>query len=256
MDVLHLERLIGAAVFAGVRIGTLMLFAPFLGSSAIAAQVKIGFTVMLTALLYPTYASMRLTTDMLDWVRIVAGEIVIGLLLALMVQFLFDAAELAGQITGVQTGFSLVNILDPQTQVETPVLSVFHQTIALLIFLRLDVHHWLLRGLAASFSYLPPGGGVSAFSASAGLLQAASAIFMAGMQMAAPVMLATALSDIALGFLSKASPQLPVLFFGLSIKSMLGLMVLAGTLAWWPQHLEREFSTAISHSERLLHLAR
>jgi flagellar biosynthetic protein FliR len=261
MNTLHLDQIVRAVMFAGVRIGGLLVFAPFFGSESIAWPIKAGFTAFLTALLYPAYAGLRLTGDAWGWVGVVGGEVLIGLLLGLSLQFIFDAAGLAGQIVGLQTGFSLVNILDPQTQVDTPVFSVFHQMIALLIFLQLNVHHWLLRGLAASFAYLPAGA-ESGFGSTAGwglagtLLRAASAIWLVGLQIAAPVMVATMLVDIAMGFLGKASPQLPVLFFGLSLKSLLGLTVLVGTLALWPRLFERHFAAAVGLGEHWLHLAR
>ncbi len=75
--------------------------------------------------------------------------------MGLAVQFVFEAAQFAGQVMGMQVGFGLVNILDPNTQVDTPVLAVFSQTIAMLIFLRLGVHHWLMRALAQSFAICP-----------------------------------------------------------------------------------------------------
>ena len=68
--------------------------------------------------------------------------------MGLAVQFVFEAAQFAGQVMGMQVGFGLVNILDPNTQVDTPVLAVFSQTIAMLIFLQLGVHRWLMRALA------------------------------------------------------------------------------------------------------------
>ena len=73
--------------------------------------------------------------------------------------------------------------------------------------------------------------------------------------MAAPVVVATMLVDITLGFLAKASPQIPVLFLGLPIKTLLALSVFAGMLLLWPGILKRRFAAGISLGERLLHLA-
>jgi flagellar biosynthetic protein FliR len=256
MDTLHLEALVAAVMFAGVRIGGLMLFAPFLSSGSMPVQVKAGLTVALTALLYPVYGSVQLATDALGWVRVFTGEVVVGLMLGLTLQFILEAAQMAGQILGVQAGFSLVTLFDPQTQADTPVISTFNQLVALLIFLQFNVHHWLLRGLAASFAYLPPGSVVLNLGVTTSLLQAAGGIWLVGLQIAAPVMVATMLIDVTLGFLAKASPQIPILFLGLSIKTVVALTVLSGTLILWPRLFEHHFAAAISLGERLLHLAK
>ena len=255
MPVIHLDQIMQAAVFAGVRIGGMFLFPPFFSSDAIPVPVKAVLTIALTALLYPVYGPVALHVDVLGWLRVAMVELIIGLLLGLSLQFVFEAALAAGQMIGVQTGFSLITVLDPQTQADTQVLAIFHQLAALLIFLRLDVHHWLLRGLAASFIYLPPGTVTASFKASVGLLRAAGGIWLAALQIAIPVILATLLVDVALGFLGKASPQLPVMLVGLSVKNLIGLTALAGTLALWPRMFDGEFARALAAGERLLHLA-
>jgi len=256
MELGHLESVLSAALFVGLRISSFMLFSPFLGSQSIPAQVKAGLAVALTALLYPLYRPVSVESGALGWVGVVGGEVVIGLLLGLAVQLVVEGAQMAGQLMGVQAGYSLVTLLDPQTQADMPVMSTFNQMVVLLIFLQLDAHHWLLRGLAASFAYLPPGTALSRLRAGAGLLQAAGGIWLAGVQLAAPVLVATLLVDVTLGFLSKASPQMPVLFVGLSFKTAISLTVLAGTLVLWPHIFERQFAAGISLGERLLHLAR
>lgn len=256
MEALHLEALVAAVMFAGVRIGSLMLFAPFLSSGSMPVPVKVGLTVALTALLYPVYGAVQLESSALGWVRVCTGEVIVGLLLGLTVQFILEAAQMAGQILGVQAGFSLVSILDPQTQVDTPVISTLIQLITLLIFLQFNVHHWLLRGLAASFAYLPPGSVVLSLGVTTRLLQAAGAIWLVGLQIAAPVVVATMLIDVTLGFLAKSSPQIPVLFLGLSIKTVVALTVLSGTLMLWPRFFEHHFAAGVSIGERLLHLAK
>jgi flagellar biosynthesis protein FliR len=256
METLHLETLVAAVMFAGVRIGGLMLFAPFLSSGSMPVQVKAGLTVALTALLYPVYGAVRLEADALGWVQVFTGEVVVGLLLGLTLQFILEAAQMAGQILGVQAGFSLVTLFDPQTQADTPVIATFNQLVALLIFLQFNVHHWLLRGLAASFAYLPPGSVVLNLVVTTSLLRAAGAIWLVGLQIAAPVVVATMLIDVTLGFLAKASPQVPILFLGLSIKTVVALTILSGTLILWPRLFEHHFAAAISLGERLLHLAK
>jgi len=255
MDTLHLETAMAGALFIGVRIGGLMLFAPFFSAESVPPQCKLAFTVLLTALLYPVCRPRSADYGLLGWVGIVSAELVTGLLLGLAVQFVLEAAQMAGQLLGVQAGYSLVTLLDPQTQADTPVMATFQQLLAALIFLQLNGHHWLLRGLAASFAYLPPGSAWASLRATSTLLRAAGGIWLAGMQMAAPVIAATVLVDVTLGFLAKASPQMSVLFVGLPIKTLLTLALLTSMLLALPGGLERRFAAGVSLGERLLHLA-
>ena len=92
------------------------------------------------------------------------------------------------------------------------------------------------------------------FAAASGLLHAAAGIFLAGVQIAAPGLVATLVADVALGFLGKASPQLPVLFIGLAVKNLLGLAMLIVVVAYWPHRFSQRFTESIAVGEkRLLH---
>jgi flagellar biosynthetic protein FliR len=252
---LQIEAVVTAVVAVGARVSGLLVFTPFLGSDAIAPRIKIGLVVLLTALLYPVCGPRQLSLTAGGALRMMLSEALVGLLIGLSAQFVFEAAQFAGQVMGTQVGFGLVNIIDPNTQVDTPVLAVFAQTITMLIFLQLGVHRWLLRGLANSFGYLPAGTAIAGGAVARQLLHAAGGILLAGVQLAAPALIATLLADMVLGFLGKASPQLPVLFLGLSVKSMVGLSVLALSLKYWPAIFERYFTSAIHSGERLLQLA-
>jgi flagellar biosynthetic protein FliR len=255
-DGLHLEELLAGAVFTGARVSGLMVFCPFLGSDAVPLPVKAGLALLLTVVLHPLHGPAALALGAWQWAGVALGEAMIGLVLGLVANFLFESALMAGQILGVQIGYSLATVFDPQTQADTPVLSMFHQMAALLIFLELDVHHWLLRSLVRSFAYLPPGAASVTLAAATGLLHAAGGIFLAGVQIAAPSLVATLVADMALGFLGKASPQLPVLFIGLAVKNLVGLTVLLAAIAYWPRMFNQQFAHAIQTAERLLHLAK
>jgi flagellar biosynthetic protein FliR len=81
-------------------------------------------------------------------------------------------------------------------------------------------------------------------------------LFVLGVQIAAPVLLATLMIDIVISFITKASPQLPALLLGIPVKTLTGYALLIGAVALWPGILERRFTIAISAAEKLLHLAR
>jgi flagellar biosynthetic protein FliR len=249
-----LQQMIGAMMFTGVRIGGLMVFAPFTGSDSISVPVKAVLTLLLTALIYPVSGISGINLDAIGWARLVAGEAVIGLALGLLLQFAFEAAQFAGQIFGVQTGFSLITLLDPQTEADSPSLVVFCRLVALACFLELNVHHWVLRGVTASFFYLPPGGLGSLRWLSAGVLEAAGGLWLAGLQMAAPVIAVTVVTDIALGFIGKVAPQLPATLAGLPVKNVMGLGVMSMAAQAWPGFFEHQFAAAISNAEKMLRL--
>ena len=100
-----------------------MTFAPFLGSASIPWKVKSGLTFVLTALLMPAYSSRMPHVMPGNWAGAVGGELMIGLGMGLTLELVFEAARFAGQLLGFQFGYSLVNVIDPQSQVEISVLN-------------------------------------------------------------------------------------------------------------------------------------
>ncbi len=250
-----LEQTLTAWMIAGTRVSGVIVAAPFFGSLSIPVRIKIGlglaFTMMLAPLVSPPATSMPAST----LVGVLAGEAVIGFLLGFTLQFVFEAASVAGHMLGIQMGFSLASIINPQSQADSPVLSTFHELIVLLLFIQLQVPHWLLRGLARSFQYLPPGHFALTGTALTVFLHFTASLWVTAVQIAAPVLVATMFTDVALGFLGKASPQLPVLFVGLSVKSMLGLILLGGAIALWPRFFDARFQQAMEMSERVLRLS-
>lgn len=250
-----LVSIFGALLTIAMRLTGIMLFAPFFGSIVIPSRVKAVLVMALTALLYPIISPKLPAISISHWPMMVFSELLIGVALGVATNIVFDGVQMAGQILSVQMGYSLVNILDPQTLVESTVVATFHQTIAMLIFLRLNVHLWILHAVANSFDYLPPASGHIGPAFASYALQAGATVFTIGVQLAAPVLAATLFADIALGLLGKASPQLPLMLMGPPIKSMLGILVLISALRVWPDLFESLFLHSIASADHLLHLA-
>lgn len=246
---------IQALLAIGVRLTGLMLFAPFLGSGVIPARIKAALVFALTFMMYPMVSRSWPSLALSEWPLLVFRELLVGVGLGIATQIVFEAVQMAGQVLSVQMGYSLINILDPNTQVDTTVVAMFHNSIAMLIFLRLDVHLWLLRAIGNSFSYLPPGSATLTKPFVMTLIGAGTAILVTGVQIAAPVLSATLLTDIVLGLLGKASPQLPLMLLGPAVKSLLGLSILFASLKYWPDMFRNLFIDSVGMAERVLHLA-
>jgi flagellar biosynthetic protein FliR len=245
-----------AMLAIGVRLSGLMLFAPFLGSNVIPARIKAALVLGLTFLIYPMVSRTWVLLPLSEWPLLVFRELIVGIALGIATQVVFEAVQMAGQVLSVQMGYSLINILDPNTQVDTTVVAMFHQSIAMLIFLRLDVHLWLLRAVGNSFAYLPPGSASLSKPFVTALIGAGTAILITGVQIAAPVLSATLLTDIVLGLLGKASPQLPLMLLGPAVKSLLGLSILFASLKYWPDMFRSLFINSMGYADRVLHLAK
>ena len=152
---------------------------------------------------------------LVQWPGVVARELMLGVAIGVATNFVFEAAQMAGQILGVQMGYSLINILDPQTQVDTTVVAVFHQMVAFLLFLQLNVHHWILRGIASSFEYLSPGAVHLSRGLTAELLHGVAACWKPACRSRLQSWRQRLVADVILGFLGKASPQMPLMFWAL-----------------------------------------
>ena len=242
------------ALLIATRLSGLMLIAPFLGADAIPPRVKAALVMALTAVFLPTAAPALPHATMLTWMADAVSELMIGLLLGLVVKVVFEAVQLAGDVAGFQLGLSLESSIDPTSAANSTVLATLHQLVVLYVFLQLGVHRWVLLGLASSFVALPLGSSLASLSPPQ-LLSFVGNLFVWGLELALPVLIATLAIDVALGFFAKAAPQLPVIFVGIPVKALVGYGVLMAALRFWPPILAHHFNDALSfflqHTHRI-----
>ena len=250
-----LITIITGLLTVSVRLTGLMLFAPFFGSMVIPARIKAILVIAITLLLYPSVGSQIGAHALADWPLLVFTEFLVGAGMGIATNVVFEAVQLTGQVLGIQMGYSLVNILDPQSQVDTPVVAMFYQSIVMLLFLQMNVHEWLLRAVGNSFRYVPPGSAHISSLFTMAIVKTVGEMFGLGVQIAAPVLSATLAADIILGLLGKASPNMPLMLLGPAVKSLLGIFILIATLKYWPDLFHRLFMDAMTNGERVFHLA-
>lgn len=234
-----------------IRISGAMIFVPFFSSAAIPNQVKVGFTLVLTWLLAPIAASLPGVHAHLGIIPVLS-ELTTGLIFGLSLTLLMEVLGFAGQVLGFQFSFSLVNVLDPNSSVDTPLLSQFLQLIGVLVILAAGLDRTLLAALMRTFTVVPVGSAWLSTHTSMTLVSMASGIFLAGVQLAAPVLAATLLVELAVNLVGRLSPQLPVLFVGIPLKTLVGYTVLIGSLGIWPRYIEAHFDTLLNQAMQLV----
>ncbi len=245
------NRFLVAGVLVAVRLSGLMVFAPIFNSSAIAPRIKAGFVFALTILLAPVVAAVPGAAIELG-VQSIAGELGVGLVFGLSLMMLTEALLLAGTLMGVSFSFSLVNLLDPNTHVETAVLGQLFGWLGVLVLLGAGLDRVLLAALVRSFCIVPVGHALIQASTGAALMSMADGIFLAGLQLAAPVMAASLVVEMTISMISRLAPTLPSQVISVPLKTLSSFAVLIGSLAVWPGWIERHFTALLDAAGKLL----
>ncbi len=247
----HPGETLEAMTLVLVRISGLMVFAPVFSSEAIPMRVKAAFVLAVSFLVAPVVAAFpRAHADL--GILAVVGELSVGLVFGLTLSLLFEALEFAGQVLGFQFSFSLVNLLDPNSPVQTPLMGQMFGLLGTLTVLGAGLHRTMLAALLRTFATAPVGTVTLDPRAGLELVGMAGGIFAAALQLAAPVMAATLLAEVAVALAGKLSPQLPVMALTVPVKTLLGYGVLIGSIALWPHWIEARFAALLDQAGRML----
>ena len=166
----------------------------------------------------------------LEFILIVAGEVLIGIIAGFFVNIIFSTFSTAGQFFAFQMGFSASEVYDSLSQVENPLMGQFFNFIAMLIFLQ---QGWALnlfsKGLIASFNSM----NVFSIVQAAGrkeivlfMTKSLTLLFRDAFILALPIMGTLLLVSITTGILSKAAPQMNLMSEGFPIMILLSFFLI------------------------------
>jgi flagellar biosynthesis protein FliR len=228
-----------AALLLGTARATgFVLLAPPFASRTIPAPVKGAFALALSVLLSTQIAPglPEITAGFLAVSAIT--EAVIGAALGFVVQVLFTAVQLAGDLIDVTGGFSLQPAYDPLAMTQNSSVGRLHYLLATTLLFTSGGHLMIVKGFATSYVGMPVGGDVPTDQMAAVLLTAFSMMFLAALQIAGPMVAVLLLADVALALLSRAAPALNIFAFGFPVKILLTLTMLGLTFPLLPPALD------------------
>jgi flagellar biosynthetic protein FliR len=212
------------------RVGGIFTTAPLMSNVHLSPMVRVATALALTFVFVPMVHYDATGFDMLRYLVALTKEIAIGLAMGFLVSLMFAAIQMAGAYVDLQVGFGFAQIVDPMSNEQNAVMGQFQNLVATLLFLSINGHHMMIRGLADSFAVVPIGEVVFSPTAAGGIMKVFAIIFIAALKIGAPVVGAIFLTDVALGILARTVPQLNVFVVGFPAKIMVGYAVMLAVL--------------------------
>ncbi|MGY1885488.1 MULTISPECIES: flagellar biosynthetic protein FliR [unclassified Blastococcus] len=229
---------LAALLLGTARAAGFILLAPPFNSRVIPGPVK-GALALALAVLLSTQIAPTLPEPTAGFLVVTAvTEVVIGAALGFVVQVLFTAVQMAGDILDVTGGFALQPGYDPLSMSQNGSLGKLHYLLATTLLFTSGGHLLMVKGFATSYEGLPVGGDVPTDQLAAVLVTAFSMMFLAALQIAGPMVAVLLLADVALALLSRAAPALNVFSLGFPVKIMLTLAMLGLTFPLLPPALD------------------
>lgn len=229
------------------RISGLFAFFPFFSHANIPISLKTAITLFMVIFLFPLLPEITMTLSPTSIALAITSELLIGFIAGLFLNITFAILQLAGMQISFVMGFTMANVIDPQTSTSIPLMSQLLSLVGLMILLAFNGHHQMLIFISDSLSLLPLGSFYPQTNILSYLAKAVSGMFVYGFILSFPVLAFSLLLDVVFGMLMKTMPQFNLLVVGFPIKIAASFVVLITTLGSMMLLFKKEFLETLSH---------
>ncbi|MES2297825.1 MAG: flagellar biosynthetic protein FliR [Pseudomonadota bacterium] len=234
------------------RILGLIAAAPLFGNASVPVSVKVALGTLLALIMAPAIPAMPAADPVsLAGFLIVLQEMLIGLGMGFAMRIVFAAVEMAGEAASLTMGLGFATFFDPQSQGRSSAISQFLTLIATMAFLAINAHLVLLSALAESFVTMPVSASPLGTGAPFALARFGGVIFSAGLQLALPILAALLITNVALGILTRAAPQLNIFGIGFPISLGVGFLVISLSMPYLSMPLQNLFNQGVEAGRSL-----
>ena len=235
-----------------VRVSAMMLSAPVFSAMSVNVTARISIAAVLTILIYPLHDWPIIDVMSGFGLVMLAEQVMIGVMMGLILQIAFAAISAAGEFISLSMGLGFAMMADPNSGVQTPVVSQFLIILATLIFVSVGGHLILVELLLDSFRYWPIDEPLLTRDHLWSVLEWSVLLFAGAGMIALPAMMVLLLSNAAMGVVSRAAPSLNVFAVGFPLTLLLGIILLTILLPTFFSTVEGLWYEAFLQIRRLL----
>jgi len=239
-----------------VRVAAVVGVLPFIGGEIVPTRVKALLSAIMALALTPLVYDVSAVIPFTPVTAAVAviREVAIGVSIGFVVNLVFVALQLGGQIVGQVMGLGLANVINPFTEARVSVIGQFYFFFGILVFFALRGHHILIEGLVRTFEMIPPGKAVVSAGLADLMVDLMAQSFVMALKVAAPALVALFVVMLALGFIARTVPQLNILVVGFPLSIMIGLLLVALSVGGVAYLIENYTGSIEESIARIIHL--
>ncbi len=230
-----------------IRISGFAIAVPVISSAVVPQRVRLGFVVFLTYVIsmsMPHAPSLSLFsfTSVVD----IMYEFFLGLMMGFIMQLVFQAFILGGQVVAMQTGLGFATLIDPSSRASVPLVAQLYLMLISLIFLILDGHLLLIEILSKSFTHYPIGQLRISPNAIWELLLFVGWVYKGAVLLALPAIMSLLTVNLSFGIMTKTAPQLNIFAVGFPITLTLGAVIIFLSLYGVVPHIKKLMDLGIT----------
>ena len=213
-----------------MRVTGFMLVAPILSSSYIPTMIKVVIAFVISLFIFPLVDTpVNLDPLSIPGLLMIVQQILVGVAIGTIVQFVFNALIIAGENIALTMGLGFAQLTDPVNGITIPVISQALTIFASLYFLALNGHIALVQLLVSSFEVLPISTAISMDTILA-ILDWSGRMFIGAVMISIPAVTALLIINIAMGLMTRVAPQMNIFSVGLPVTLGLGFIFILATL--------------------------
>ena len=219
-----------------VRISSFMFIAPFFGQSAVPNQLKIGFSVFISLIIYNVAARPELNYEsVVGYAVVVLCEGITGLLIGLAANICNSIVLFAGTVIDMDIGLSMASEFNPDMGTEVTLTGNFYYYLVMILMITSNFHTYLIQAIADSFSVIPIAGQVFDWDHMLNtIVRYMGDIFVIGFRIFLPFFACIMILNCVLGIMAKVAPQMNMFSVGMQLKVLVGFMVIFLTVFLLP----------------------
>ena len=235
------------------RVSGALIFVPLPGIKGGLEPARAALALGVTLALYGRWPAVH--PDMVTGMRMAgwaAAEACVGIAIGVSVGIALEAFTLAGQLLGLQAGYSYATTIDPTTDADSGILLVIAQLFAGMLFFAMGLDREVLRLFAQSLEKVPAGTYVFTAASVQTLIQLGSSLFAVGVRLALPVIALLVMVDVALALMGRLNQQLQLLHLAFPAKMLTALLVLSWISILFPRVLGKFSGQALAAARQML----